>query len=341
MKSKKAWVLAGLLGIGMSWGCDTGGGQGAEQRQESRQPARPAVAVPEFNADSAYQFVARQVAFGPRVPNTAAHRAAGDWLIRTLEGYGAQVQVQSFQAKAYNGQMLDLRNIIASYNPQARQRVLLAGHWDTRPFADKDETDPKKPIDGANDGGSGVGVLLEIARQLGKAAGAGPAVGVDLIFFDGEDYGQPEGGNLAVQDDWCLGSQYWTANKHKPNYTASFGILLDMVGAKGAKFAREEYSRQFAPDVVQKVWNTGNRIGYSDYFVYTDSPSIIDDHYYVNTRTNIRMIDIIEYDPISADGYFGSYHHRHADSMDIISPRTLKAVGQTVLHVLYQEGQAI
>jgi glutaminyl-peptide cyclotransferase len=340
MKNKSRWVLVVLLGLLMSWGCDSDGRRPSERAAE-RPPAAAAMNVPDFNADSAYQFVARQVAFGPRVPNTPAHRATGDWLIRTLEEYGAKVQVQPFQAKAYNGQQLDLRNIIASYNPQANRRILLAAHWDTRPFADKDEVDPKKPIDGANDGASGVGVLLEIARQLGQAAGSGPAVGVDLIFFDGEDYGQPEGGNLQVQDDWALGSQHWSANKHKPNYTAAYGILLDMVGAKGARFAREEYSRRFAQDVVQKVWNTANRIGYSDYFVYQDSPGIIDDHYYVNTTGNIRMIDIIQYDPVSADGYFADYHHTHQDNLDLIDPRTLKAVGQTVLHVLYQEGQAM
>jgi glutaminyl-peptide cyclotransferase len=340
MKNSKLWVMAGLLGILGSWGCDTGT-QRTERQLEQRQPA-VALNVPDFNADSAYQFVARQVAFGPRVPNTPAHRATGDWLIRTLEGYGAQVQVQAFRAQAYNGQMLDLRNIIASYNPQAARRVLLAAHWDTRPYADKDDEDPRKPIDGANDGASGVGVLLEIARQLGQAGGAGPAVGVDLILFDGEDYGQPEDSTQPFKDDtWCLGSQHWSANKHKPNYTAAYGILLDMVGAKGAKFAREEYSRRYANDVVQKVWNTANRIGYSDFFVYQDSPGIIDDHYYVNTRTNIRMIDIIEFDQTSSDGYFADYHHTHDDNMDLIDPRTLKAVGQTVLHVLYQEGQAI
>lgn len=340
MKNNKSWVLLGLLSCLVSWGCDTDTRRRSDQAEE-RSPTVAAVNVPAFNADSAYQFVARQVAFGPRVPNTPAHRATGDWLIQTLEQYGAQVQVQAFRAKAYNGQMLDLRNIIASYNPQAGRRILLAAHWDTRPFADKDETDPTRPIDGANDGASGVGVLLEIARQLGTNAGSGPAVGVDIILFDGEDYGQPDNSAEPYQDDtWCLGSQHWSVNMHKPNYTASYGILLDMVGAKGAQFAREEYSRKFAQDIVQKVWNTANRIGYSDYFVYQDSPSITDDHYYVNTLTNIRMIDIIEYDPISSDGYFGAYHHRHADNMDLIDPRTLKAVGQTVLHVLYQEGQA-
>jgi glutaminyl-peptide cyclotransferase len=340
MKNKSVWMFIGLFGLLFSWGCDTGTRQSANQL-EQRQPAA-ALNVPDFNADSAYQFVARQVAFGPRVPNTPAHRATGDWLIRTLEGFGAQVQVQSFRAKAYNGQMLDLRNIIASYNPEAKRRVLLAAHWDTRPYADKDDENQKKPIDGANDGASGVGVLLEIARQLAQAGGGGPAVGIDLILFDGEDYGQPDNSPEPIQDDtWCLGSQHWAANKHKPNYTAAYGILLDMVGAKGARFAREEYSRRFANDIVQKVWNTANRIGYSDFFVYQDSPGIIDDHYYINTRGNIRMIDIIEYDPVSTDGYFADYHHTHDDTMDIIDTRTLKAVGQTVLHVVYQEGQAL
>lgn len=339
MKNKRFWLPVAFAGLLVNGGCDTGGRQGSEQAQEAKQPA-VALNVPDFSADSAYQFVARQVAFGPRVPNTPAHRTTGDWLIQTFERYGAQVQVQAFQARAYNGQLLDLRNIVASYNPQASRRILLAAHWDTRPYADKDEENQNQPIDGANDGGSGVGVLLEIARQLGQAAGAGPAVGVDIILFDGEDYGQPDyaPGNQQ-QDTWCLGSQHWSANKHQPNYTAAYGILLDMVGARGAKFAREEYSRRFANDIVRKVWDTANRIGYSNYFVYVDSPGIIDDHYYVNTRTNIRMIDIIEFDQTSDDGYFADYHHRHADNMDIIDRNTLKAVGQTVLQVVYQEGQ--
>jgi glutaminyl-peptide cyclotransferase len=295
------------------------------------------VKAPAFNADSAYYFIERQVAFGPRVPNTPEHYKTGDWLIETLRSYGAEVQVQAFQMRAFDGKMLNLRNIIATINPNATKRVLLAAHWDTRPFADKDSKDQDKPIDGANDGGSGVGVLLEIARTI-HAAEQKPGIGVDIILFDGEDYGRPDDSKFPyMQDDWCLGSQYWSKNKHVPNYKANFGILLDMVGAENAKFAREGTSMQYARNIVDKVWRAGNKIGYSDYFKYINAPAITDDHYYVNTVAGIRMIDIIEYNMADQDDYFGPYHHRHTDNMDIISKNTLKAVGQTVLHVLYNE----
>jgi glutaminyl-peptide cyclotransferase len=301
------------------------------------QPAAPAaVNVPAFNADSAYQFVAKQVAFGPRVPNTPAHRACGDYLISQLEGYGATLQVQAFTATAYDGTALKLRNIMGQFNPSAGKRILLAAHWDTRHIADKDPQNPTKPNDGANDGASGVGVLLELARQF--QANPLPAdVGVDIMFFDGEDYGQPDNAGEYKEDTWCLGSQYWGQNLMPKNYTAQYGILLDMVGAANARFAREETSRAYAGDVVEKVWRTAHQIGYSDFFPFQDSPGITDDHTYVIKHTNIRMIDIIAYDPTSPDGFFANYHHRHTDAMDIIDRRTLKAVGQTVLHVVMTE----
>ncbi len=292
--------------------------------------------VPAFNADSAYQFVARQVSFGPRVPNTPAHRACGDYLINQLKGYGANVLVQPFTGKAYDGTSLDLRNIMGQFNPKASNRILLAAHWDTRHVADKDSLNPKKPMDGANDGASGVGILLEIARQL-QANPLTGNVGVDIMLFDGEDYGQPDNTGPYKEDTWCLGSQYWAKNLLPKGYTAIYGILLDMVGAKGSRFAREETSRAYAGDVVEKVWRTANQIGYSDYFPFQDSPGITDDHSYVIQHANIRMADIIAYDPSSPDGFFGPYHHRHTDNMDIIDRNTLKAVGQTVLHVVMTE----
>lgn len=304
--------------------------------QTAAADAKP-VAVPSFNADSAYQYVAQQVAFGPRVPNTPAHRACGDYLIQKLKDLGGNVQVQAFQAKAYDGTVLSLRNIMAQYHPQASKRILLAAHWDTRHLADKDTVNPTKPIDGANDGGSGVAVLLEIARQL-QANPLSGDVGVDIIFFDGEDYGQPDNSGLPYDSNsWCLGSQYWGKNLMPAGYTAQYGILLDMVGAKDSRFFREETSRTYARDVVDKVWSAANQLGYSQYFVPQDSPGITDDHTYVIQYANIRMIDIIAHDPSSPDGYFGPYHHRHSDNMDIIDKNTLKAVGQTVLRVAYSE----
>ncbi|WP_187270214.1 M28 family peptidase [Pontibacter qinzhouensis] len=336
MKNNMNWLALLLFSLLTISGCDSGSRQEARQA-EATEEAKPAVQAPDFKADSAYQFIERQVAFGPRVPNTAEHYKTGDYLINTLKSFGAEVKVQSFQMKAFDGKMLNLRNIVASFQPQAANRVLLAAHWDTRPFADKDDTDPKKPIDGANDGGSGVGVLLEIARILGSAE-AKPKVGVDIILFDGEDYGQPDDSDLPYQNDtWCLGAQYWSRNPHVPNYRAKYGILLDMVGAENARFAREGTSMQYAKNVVAKVWKAANSIGYSDYFIYKNAPSIVDDHSYVNAWAKIPMIDIIEYNVANSNDYFGPYHHRHTDNMDIINKNTLKAVGQTVLHVVYNE----
>ncbi len=297
------------------------------------------VQAPAFNADSAYSYVAAQVAFGPRVPNTNEHVQTGDYLIAKLRSFGAEVQVQEFSAEAFNGTTLQLRNIIASFNPGATKRVLLAAHWDTRPFADKEASAANQltPIAGANDGGSGVGVLLEVARQLG--AGSSPQVGVDIIFYDGEDYGEPEGykGSQAKRGEsyWCLGSQYWARNKHKAGYAAYYGILLDMVGAKDALFYREGYSREYAPSVVKKVWAWGNELGHGRYFRYENSEPIIDDHVFMNAA-GVPSIDIIQFDPAS-EFYFGDYHHTLKDNMDIISRETLKAVGETVLNVVYHE----
>ncbi|HEY8401675.1 MAG TPA: M28 family peptidase [Cytophagaceae bacterium] len=294
------------------------------------------VNLPVFNADSAYEYVAAQVRFGPRVPNTPAHRKCGDYLVAKLNQAGAKVYEQEFQARAFNGNNLNLRNIIAEFNPDASKRIIIAAHWDTRPFADQDTINKNKPIDGANDGGSGVGVILELARVL-KDHHKDLPFGIDFILFDGEDYGRPsdyegEGG----ADTWCLGSQYWSKNKHKSNYAAYYGILLDMVGAKNAKFAMEGTSRYYAPSVVNKVWGIANSLGYSKHFIYEHSPDIIDDHLYVNRIAKIPMIDIIEYD-MSDNNYFGSYWHTHDDNMDVIDKSTLKAVGHTLIAVLYNE----
>ena len=210
---------------------------------------------PNFQADSAYAFVKQQVDFGPRVPGTPGHAATKAWIQETLEGYGWTVQQQDFQAKTYDGLTWNLTNLIASYNPQATKRILLAAHWDTRRIADKDTERTSEPIDGANDGASGVAVLLEIARSISSQP-LSAEVGLDLIFFDGEDDGEPE---YAISRDntkiwWCHGSQYWSKNKHLPNYSAYYGILVDLVGAKNARFYREGYSRRFASGILSKVW---------------------------------------------------------------------------------------
>lgn len=313
-------------------------GRERERKANSSEKPERIVNVPGFNADSAYYFVKKQVNFGPRVPNTAAHKQAGDYFINTLESFGAVVQVQEFESTTFDGKKLNLRNIIASFSPEKPKRILLAAHWDTRPFADKDDQNKEKPIDGANDGGSGVGVLLEIARVL--HGNASPEAGIDIILFDGEDWGEKEGQSQTHHlpqglDSWyCLGSQYWSKHKHKANYSAFYGILLDMVGGTNAQFYREGYSLEFAPTVVQNVWNRAEKLGYSHVFVKRNQGYVIDDHLFVNQYAKIPMIDIISHDPATG---FGSFHHTHDDNMDLISKETLKAVGQTLLHVIYYE----
>ncbi len=328
-----------LLGL---FGCSSDKGKAA---REVEIPTK-VVDVPGFNADSAYSFIQKQVDFGPRVPNSTAHKKAGDFFVAQFKTYGAQVIEQNFEATTYDNQKLYLRNIIASFYPEKKKRILLAAHWDTRPFADKDVTNPKAAFDGANDGGSGVGVLLEIARVL--SVSSPPEVGVDMILFDGEDWGFDSytaerlyGHNTdyklpkGLDSWWCLGSQHWSRNKHVPNYSAYYGILLDMVGAKNALFTKEGASMEYAPGVVEKVWRTASRLGYGHVFINKKEGAITDDHIFVNAIARIPMINIVHYD--ATEGFFGDFHHSRKDNMEIISPETLDAVGTTLLTVLYYE----
>lgn len=291
--------------------------------------------APTFEADSAYAYVANQVAFGPRVPNSKAHKQCGDYLAAELTRFGAQLYVQEANLKAYDGTLLEARNLIGSYNPEQSKRVLLFAHWDSRPYSDHDP-DPanlRKPLEGADDGASGVGVLLEIARQLGQQA---PNIGVDILFCDAEDYGTPEFVDDYQPDTWCLGSQFWAKNPHVKNYKAEFGILLDMVGGKGATFFREFQSMRSAAPIVQMVWSKARDLGYGKYFINADGGAITDDHQYVISGRGIPSIDIINYDPDTETG-FASYWHTQKDNMDNIDRETLKAVGQTVLEVIYNQ----
>lgn len=304
-----------------------------QQEKTTVSQAAPATNTPSFNADSAYTYVENQVKFGPRVPNTAAHKACGNYLASELRRFGAKVYEQEATLTAYDNTRLEAKNIIGSYNPENNKRILLFAHWDSRPYADHDP-DPanhRKPIDGADDGGSGVGALLEIARQIGQKD---PGIGVDIIFFDAEDYGTPEFVDDYKPDTWCLGTQFWAKNPHVPNYRADFGILLDMVGAQNATFFKEQISLSKAANIVEMVWNTARNLGYGKYFINATGGAITDDHEYVIKGRNIPCIDIINYDPESDHG-FGWYWHTQKDNMENIDRETLKAVGQTVLEVVY------
>lgn len=294
---------------------------------------QPNVSVPAFDADSAYDYVSAQVAFGPRVTGSEAHKACGDWLVAKLKSFGAEVTEQTADLKAYNGDRLPMRNIIGSYNTATNKRVVLCSHWDSRPWADNDPDvkNHRTPIDGANDGASGVGVLLEIARQLQRQQ---PTIGVDIIFFDAEDYGMHSDELDYADNSWCLGSQYWARHPHKADYIARFGILLDMVGAPKSRFCQERYSRRYAGSIVDKVWQTAHALGFGTYFPLTAGNYVTDDHLPLNEKGRIPTIDIIPYD----DAYgFGEHWHTVKDNMEWIDRATLRAAGQTVLHVIYNE----
>ncbi|MFT3752981.1 MAG: M28 family peptidase [Paludibacter sp.] len=295
-----------------------------------------ATVVPTFNFDSAYLYTKSQVDFGPRVPNTKAHNDCAAYLSAQLKRFGAEVIEQKADLVAFDGTILKSVNIIGSYNPKAETRILLFSHWDSRPWADNDPdpTNHKKPVMAANDGASGVGVLLEMARLLGQNL---PTVGVDIIFFDSEDYGKPSSaGGDPDEDSWCLGTQYWAKNPHVPGYTARFGILLDMVGAPNATFFREQASEYYAQSVVDVVWSQAKNLGFSQYFKDMKGGAITDDHIYVNKIIGIPSIDIIHYDPNSGSG-FGEYWHTIHDTMENVDKNTLNAVGTTLMHVVYNE----
>ena len=332
MKNKYRCLFFAIAVVFFS--CDTPPEEKKEAIKRETPVAVNKIPTPDFNADSAYVYIQNQVDFGPRVPNSKAHAECAEFLAAKLRSFNLDVTIQEGEVIAFDNNILKLKNIIAAYKPELDKRILLFAHWDTRPFADKDTKDQNKPIDGANDGGSGVGVLFEIARQLSLFP---PNIGVDIILFDAEDYGQPEGTMMQRKPDtWCLGSQFWAKNPHRENYSARYGILLDMVGAKNATFTMEGTSMQYAPFVVKKVWGAAEKLGYSEYFINKKTDGITDDHFYVNTIAGIPSIDIIQYDP-STPSSFGTYHHTHRDNMDIIDKNTLKAVGQTLLEVIYAE----
>ncbi len=291
--------------------------------------ARKSVKIPTFNGDSAYSYVKKQVEFGPRVTGTKAHKSAQKWFIDKFKSFGAEVEVQKFKAHFANGKTEDAVNIIAHFNPGKTKKVIIAAHYDSRYKAEKDP-DPKmrdKPIDGADDGASGVGVIFELARLISE----NPVdLSIDFVLFDAEDNGENSAGN----ESWCLGSQYWSKNAAKDKYKADMGILLDLVGAKGAVFTKEGVSKRYAGPIQDVIWNLASNMGYSDLFANIDRGEIDDDHVYVNKIARIPMVDIISIpDPVKG---FGAHHHTHQDNIDIIDKNILRRTGQVLSAFLYK-----
>lgn len=286
-----------------------------------------AAAVVDFDGNNAYNLVKAQCDFGPRVPGTPAHSKCAEWLEQQLRDYCDSTIVQQAQVTTFDGTTLNIKNLIGIINPDADNRILLLAHWDCRPWADNDP-DPakhKEPVMGANDAASGVAVLLELARVMNNKK---PTVGVDILLTDAEDWGTNN-----MEESWALGTQYWAKHPHVEGYSPRFGILLDMVGAKGAKFSKEIQSMQYAPSVVNEVWDMAQQSGYGSYFDNNAGGAITDDHIVVN-QMGIKCIDIIDMRQGGDTGFFDGWHTT-GDTLDKIDPTVLKVVGQTVANVIY------
>ena len=309
---------------------------------------------PSFSSDSAYAYIERQMAFGPRVPNSNAHMQCAVWLIEQLKAFGAEVELQKGFMPDYKGDNQQIYNIIGHFSPSlggrdgeglSRPRILLGAHYDTRPWCDEEEDYSERfyNVPGANDGASGVGVLLEVARQLGlRVADSTLSTPVDIIFFDCEDMGTPRVYTGAEREDtWCLGSQLWATNYANniklSNSEASngyqYGIILDMVGAPDAVFPLEMYSTQYASNYQHQIWRAAEQLGYGSMWVKQQSYPITDDHYYINYIAGIPCVDVIHYDIRNATGFPHWWHTRN-DNMDNISKSTLQAVGEVVMSQL-------
>ena len=300
------------------------------------------VQVPVFNADSAYAFVKAQTDFGPRVPSSEAHELCAAWLVEKLSEYADTVLVQEFRTRLFNNKGIDGKNIIASFNPKATKRIVLCAHWDSRPFADHDadEANWNHPIDGANDGASGVGVLMENARCFHNQP-LPEKLGVDIIFFDLEDYGPRQDQAEQYYDNrrnhWALGSQHWAAQPHVPGYKANYGILLDMVGGSEPNFMKEYYSQGYAAWLSNKVWRTAQDLGYRQYFVNELGEPISDDHLPLNEIAGIPTIDIIDLRPNSSNTSFPETWHTLNDNIENIEKSTLGMVGNVLNYTVYRE----
>lgn len=298
-----------------------------------------------FSSDSAFAMVVRQCEFGSRVPGSEAHRRCADFLLDELHRVCDTTFFQNFTAEFYDGTSQPCRNIIGMINPDAQRRMALFAHWDSRPFADNDnQSNWHQPILGANDGASGVAVLLEVARQFERLRkeqrmkeenDSMTEFGVDFIFLDAEDYGTPSFETREKEDTWCLGAQYWSAH---PTYKKQpeWGILLDMVGGDTPFFGFDQVSAYFAQKRLLQVWNTADELGYGKSFVKMNSGSVVDDHYYINLRANIPTVDIIDF---QSERGFPSSWHTLSDTPENISKTTLQMVGETILQVLEDESR--
>lgn len=267
-----------------------------------------------FDGDAAMRYAKAQLDFGPRIPGTTGAQRAGDWIVDQMKQRADTVMIQTWTHVTQDGKQLPMRNILARFNPKATDRILYVTHWDTRPVSDGSENlgERQLPVPGANDGASGVGLFVALADALKKVP---PTSGVDLLFVDGEDYGQFDD-KLA---DVLIGSAYFAKNPPDSGYRPIFGVLWDMIGDKDLQIKKEGYSAQQAPEVVERVWSKAAELGYKDIFVDENQGAITDDHVPL-LQAGFRVIDVIDLDY--------PYHHRPSDTFDKISARSLSIVGE-------------
>jgi glutaminyl-peptide cyclotransferase len=265
-----------------------------------------------FDGESALGYAKAQLDFGTRVPGTRSAQKAGDWIITEMRARADTVIVQSWTQTLTDGRRLPLRNILARFRPELPDRVLYVTHWDTRPVSDGSSITAERmqPMPGANDGASGVGLFLALGDALKKKP---PAVGVDLLFVDGEDYG-----SFDANTDVLMGSTYFAAHPPSPTYRPIFGVLWDMIGDKDLQIKKEQISVSQAPEVVARVWDTAKELGHDDVFVDQVTLPITDDHGPL-LKAGLRVIDVIDLDY--------PHHHRPSDTLDKISARSLSIVG--------------
>jgi len=279
----------------------------------------------QFDGDRAYRYLIRQTEFGPRGPGLPGHGRCLRYLKAELAKLADSVTSQEFFTTLSSGTQVTLTNLIAAFNPRSPKRILLSAHWDTRLWADKDpdQANHAKPIIGANDGASGVAVLLEIARQLKEHA---PPVGVDIVLFDGEDLG-----TSGVPESFSLGSRHFATTK-SPSYQPMFGINIDMIGDRELRIYREQNSERMAPEVQALVFSAARELGISQ-FLHSTGPEVSDDHLPLN-RAGIPTINLIDFDyPDESNRYW----HTTADTADKCSPESLQAVGTVILYVLRKQ----
>jgi Zn-dependent M28 family amino/carboxypeptidase len=259
------------------------------------------------------------MAFGPRVPGTDAHKRAGDWIAAEMRQRADTVIEQTWTHRTQSGATIPLRNILARFRPMAEERLLYVTHWDSRPTAEKspNEAQRKQPTPGANDGASGVGLFLALGDILKQTP---PGVGVDLVFVDGEDYG-----TFTPDVDVLLGSMYFANNLPSANYQPLFGVVFDMIGERDLRIPQEGHSIERAPEVVERVWRTAAEMGYGNIFVPASTPEITDDHVPLLDK-GLRVIDVIDLDY--------AYHHSVEDTVDKVSARSLKIVGDVAWRLL-------